>query len=186
MRKLWLPAITIVLAAASACSSSKPAATPSQPPAGTQQAAVGCDDNAVVYCGGQENGGVQSDTYGLVYRIQHGDTKHSAKALQLTYAHFFRMPAAKFLSMLRHAKAGYLTQSGEVRLGGKVVAFGAFFFSRQQPAGGALEIAGLWANKPDQLARPQAPAYIAFDSSGRFALALLAENGDPVRAEIGD
>ena len=191
MRKIWLSAVALTLAAAGGCSSghSKPQTHPTAPTAG--QAAPSyppCDKSGVVYCGAypvcSTNTSVPCGTiHGqpslrlFIEKLLGGEVHYSSEQ---KLARFFNEPAEKVISKIDRSRWGEMTQAGDVLLNGIVVAHNTFFASRRPDKMGSMEHRGLYLHNPSGLPSAQEPALVSLDNNGNFLFGILAINGDPI------
>lgn len=132
-------------------------------------AAKDCDANAVMYCGASTASELQA--------------KYKAGAsIQTIYAHF-GISAAEVNAMDNTAVAGTVTKSGDVLVGGKVVAKNALTAGRQNIAGSTKVTKGgitFYTRKPSvSFQSSSLPAFVVL-KDGVFQFAILAACGNPV------
>lgn len=137
-----------------------------------------CDDNAVVYCGA-------TSVSGLIGKYNNGDGLNTATSIHNIYS-WFGISSNDIQSMGSTAQNGSVTSSGDVYVGGKLVANDALTGGRQNIQPGSTE-----RNYQGTVFYTRAPS-VSFLSSplsafvvmkdGVFQFAILTSCGNPVKA----
>ncbi|HET7320790.1 MAG TPA: hypothetical protein VFI84_04395 [Candidatus Saccharimonadales bacterium] len=140
---------------------------------------VNCDDNAVLYCGA-----LSSDN--LIHKYDNGDGKNSAQSIHDIYSYTkFGITSTEVHAIGSTAVAGTVTKTGNVIVGGKVVATNAMTAGRQQLSGGTKTSSGgttFYVRSPSvSFTQDTLDAYVVM-KNGAFQFAILSSCGNPVAA----
>jgi hypothetical protein len=136
-----------------------------------------CDSNAVLHCGAPKVAVIQKD-------YKSGDLVNSAASIQHIY-NYFNISTADVSSLNTKAVAGTVTKSGDVLVGGKVVATGARTAGRTNQAGSVKRVVNgtTFYGRPTSISFAQSSltAYVVMQN-GQFKFAILSSCGNPVNA----
>lgn len=131
-----------------------------------------CDANAVIYCG--------------VMSPEELQTKYAGNASVANIFNHFGISAADISRMNTTAQPGEITKSGNVLVNGKVVATGAVTAGRHNmPGSTKVTFKGttFYTRSPSvSFGSGTLPALVVMEN-GRFAYAVLASCGNPVKAK---
>lgn len=146
-------------------------------PAVTQAASQDCDANAVIWCGATSVGSLQHSYW-------NGDGHNSAASIEHIYA-WFGITGSAINGMNTTSVNGTVTKSGQVLVGGKVVATGAVTGGRQNISGSTQESWGgttFWARKPSVSFLDNSLTAFVVMKNGQFQFAVLTACGNAVKA----
>lgn len=170
----FILAISSIAAAASiTAASAAPVSTPD------------CDNNAVVICGATNVSQLQ-----LKYNNKNGVTYGSIKESQSTIHNIynyskFAISSSDVSSMKTDAVAGYVTKSGDVYAGNKLVATGALTAGRQNISGSTKVTSNgttFYTRKPSVSFENNELSAMVDMKNGVFQFAILNSCGNPVAA----
>jgi uncharacterized repeat protein (TIGR01451 family) len=136
-----------------------------------------CDDNAVIYCGVTSGASIVSN-------YDHGNSVNSASSIQNIYS-YFNISSSDVNAMGGYGVNGYVTSSGNVYYGNKLVATNAVTAGREYIAGGSTyhDVNGtiFYTRTPSVSFLDSAlSAFVVLNSKGQFEYAILVSCGNPV------
>lgn len=137
---------------------------------------VNCDGNAVIFCGGS--------TSALSSKFFNGDGHNSAASIQHIFS-WFGISSNEMSSLGQTGQEGSVTRSGEVFVGGKLVATGALTGGRDCSIGGTQHIVmgTKFCSRPPSVSFISSPlSAVIVMQNGVFKFAILHSCGNPVIA----
>lgn len=136
-----------------------------------------CDNNAVIYCGALSVGG-------MIHKYDRGDGRNSAKSIRSIFGAFGIGPG-DIRGMRGSVQDGVVTKSGNVYVGGKLVATNAFTAGRQHMDGSARHSNDgtvFYTRKPSVSFQSDKLRAFVVMKNGTFQFAVLTSCGNPVKA----
>lgn len=144
-----------------------------------------CDNNAVVVCGATNVSQLQQK-YNNKNGVTSGNIKESQSTIHNIYNYSkFAISSSDISSMSSQAVSGYVTKSGDVYAGGKLVATGALTAGRQNISG-STKVTGngttFYTRKPSVSFQNDELSAMVDMKNGVFQFAILNSCGNPVAA----
>jgi uncharacterized repeat protein (TIGR01451 family) len=144
-----------------------------------------CDNNAVIWCGA-ETTGTNSSASEVTTRYNNGDGHNSAASIHNIYgSSSFNITSSDVQSLSKNAQMGTVTKSGDIEIGGKIVATNALTAGRQNIAGSTKRSNGgttFYTRPPNVSFLSNSLAAYVVMSNGQFKFAIMVSCGNPVSA----
>lgn len=140
------------------------------------------DKNAVVWCGADDNGTPKASKITDAYNK--GDGHNSAKSIQNIYgSSTYNITSSDIQNLSKESQVGSVTKSGDVIVGGKVVATNASSAGRQDIPGSVKHSNNgtVYYTSPPRISflNNSLKAYVVM-KNGKFKFAILQACGNPV------
>lgn len=135
-----------------------------------------CDSNAVINCGGSVSS--------IISKYDRGDGRNSASSIQHIYS-YFGISSAQVHAMTTTSREGYVTKSGDVYVGGQLVATNALTAGRSfMPGSNRVTYLGttFYTRTPSVSFRSGQLSAAVVMKDGVFQYAILHACGNPVKA----